>query len=378
MKIGILTLRLRTNYGGILQNYALQTVLKKMGHEPITMKYSIRMSPINKMLSIVKRFYLNIFEEKKLPIKAWPSIKEYDVITQNTSYFVNKYISTTNSVPIRRIGRLGTNFKAIVVGSDQVWRPKYAKKIEEFFLKSFQINNIRKIAYAASFGTERWEYTSKQTEQCAKLAKEFDCISVREDSGVELSRKFFGVDSTHVLDPTMLLDKEDYIRLVELEKMERFKDSLFVYVLDQSKEKERIVHVVSEELGINPFFVMPEDNFANVGSEYIDQCIFPPVTAWLRGFMDASFVVTDSFHGMVFSIIFNKPFIVIANEERGLNRFTSLLGIFDLENRLVFPSQTAVRDLIRMPIDYIKVNSIKKIEQRKALDFLQNALRDRD
>lgn len=377
MKIGILTLRLRTNYGGILQNYALQTVLRRLGYEPVTICYSIRDSYISKILSIGKRLFLKVFRKKNILIRAWLFKREHETITQNTRFFVNKYILTTKSVPINEVGKLCANLDVVVVGSDQVWRPKYAKRIEEFFLKSLKRYNIRKIAYAASFGTENWEYTLKQTKRCARLAKRFDFISVRERSGIELCQEYLNVNAIHLLDPTMLLDKEDYICLVEQEKTKHFSDSLFVYILDRSKEKEKIVRAVSEELDVNPFSVMPEKHFADVGAEYIEQCIFPPVTDWLRGFVDASFVVTDSFHGMVFSIIFNKPFIVIANEERGLGRFVSLLEMFDLKDRLVFSLQTLTSELIRMPIDFVRVNLVKKMEQEKAACFLQNALRDK-
>ena len=201
------------------------------------------------------------------------------------------------------------HFDAYLVGSDQVWRPIYSYCLSNYFLDFTIGQHVKRIAYAASFGTSKWEFTEGQTTRCAALAKQFDAISVREDSGVVLCKKYLGVDAVHLLDPTMLLNKEDYIRLVEQEQIPSSEKKLMTYILDQSEEKQAIVRKISQTLSLSPNVVMPEKNFAQVGKKDIDQCVFPPVTDWLRGFMDAEYVVTDSFHGTVFSIIFNKPFV---------------------------------------------------------------------
>jgi len=104
--------------------------------------------------------------------------------------------------------------------------------------------------------------------------------------------------------------------------------------------------------------------------------IFPPVTQWLRGFMDAKYVVTDSFHGVAFSIIFNKPFIAIGNKERGLARFTSVLKKFNLEERLVLTESELTQEKIDAEIDFGKVNEIKKMKQEYAFEFLHKPLKD--
>ena len=100
------------------------------------------------------------------------------------------------------------------------------------------------------------------------------------------------------------------------------------------------------------------------------------MTEWLRGFRDAEFIVTDSFHGTVFSIIFNKPFIAIGNESRGMSRFQSLLKMFGLEDRLVFRSEQVNRELINRPIDYHKVDELLESYKRFSLGFLTKALNE--
>lgn len=367
MRICILTQPLQTNYGGLLQAYALQTVLKRMGHEVWTEDRKYPVCPIRrfiaKMLSPVRGVY-------------YPTKYQNRIISQFTDSFIHKNINTTDPV-ITKTKEVFQKyqFDAYIVGSDQVWRPLYSSYIPNYFLDFTVGEKVKRIAYAASFGTSEWEFTPKQTMLCASLLKAFDAVSVREDSGVNLCKQYFGVDAVHLLDPTMLLDKCDYTQLVELEKTPSFKEKLMTYVLDQSPEKQKIIRKVSKEIGHDPIVVMPDKLFNQVGSKEIDRCIFPPVTDWLRGFMDAEYVVTDSFHGMVFSIIFNKPFIVIANKDRGLDRFTSLLNKFGLQERLVYSFDDVTDELIHTPIDYKYVHQILEQEKEKARSFLINELR---
>ena len=125
-------------------------------------------------------------------------------------------------------------------------------------------------------------------------------------------------------------------------------------------------------MGLTLLEVMPEEIF-NKHTKDISKCIFPSVSKWLAGFRDASFVVTDSFHGTVFSIIFNKPFISIANKKRGVSRFTSLLKIFGLENRLI-SSREEISDHLLDGIDFDRINDIKEEWQKKSLGFLKDNL----
>ena len=101
-------------------------------------------------------------------------------------------------------------YDAYVVGSDQVWRPNYNPFMKAMFLGITEREDVKRIAYAASFGTSKWEFSPQMTSECAVLAKKFDMITVREKSGVDLCREYFGVEATWVLDPTMLLNREDY------------------------------------------------------------------------------------------------------------------------------------------------------------------------
>lgn len=370
MKIGILTLPLHSNYGGIIQAYALKTVLERLGHEtffiehinlprqlPLTIRYFV----------YLKRYIIKHILKKKIIVrydKYAQNIYKYNM--KGTLPFINKYIQ--NSIlNIRNINF--SQIDAVIVGSDQVWRTAYASPIEKFFFNFLGEvhSNIKKIAYAASFGTDNWEYTPQQTERCAKLAKQFDLITVREDSGIKLCKKYLGVNAWLVLDPTLLLEKEDYVRIIIAENTPKFNGNLFAYILDDSSQKREFVKNIATQQELKPFSIIPTNK------EIKDGKLFPCVSLWLRAFQDADFVVTDSFHGCIFSIIFNKPFIAIGNKDRGQARFVSLLKLFELQNRFV--DITRLSTLPHMnAIDWGKVNTIKNQMKKKSIELLTSRL----
>lgn len=333
MRIAILTLPLHTNYGGILQAYALQTVLERMGHEvclvekrrkPVTLP--LWKAPLvygKRILKNAKGSPFPLFYEQKVN-------REEPFVRQHTDKFICRYIKRRIVGDFSEINE--SDYDAIVVGSDQIWRPKYFNdNIERAYLDFTEGWNVRRIAYAASFGTDEWEYTRAQTRRCGRLLKRFDAVSVREASGADLCREHFGVEAKTMLDPTMLLEKEDYIRLFENANTPKSNGTLLNYILDDTPEKTALTNRIAKERGLVPFRVNAKSDI----NLPIENRIAPSVEQWLRGFYDAEFVVTDSFHACVFSILFNKPFLVVGNQKRGLSRFISLLGTFGLEDRLI-------------------------------------------
>lgn len=339
MKIGILTLPLHTNYGGILQAYALQTVLERMGHEVVVISRNFNLKKYPPLwrfpFSITKRCIRKYLLRQNVDIfSEYHQNKTYKIISQHTQKFIEEHIHT---LVIDKLEDLNEkDFDCIVVGSDQVWRKKYftyhyATTIDNAYLAFAKNWKIQKLVYAASFGTEDWEYNEEDTKKCKDLIKQFQAISVREDSGVHLCKEKYGVKAIQLLDPTLLLQKEDYINLFK-EKTEPSPGNLMVYILDENKETDQIVSKVIKQTKLRPFrTVAKKASQTNI----IEERIQPPLEAWLRGFYDAEFVLTDSFHACVFSIIFNKPFLVIGNESRGMVRFSSFLKQFDLEDHLI-------------------------------------------
>lgn len=377
MKIGILTLPLHTNYGGILQAYALQTVLERMGHEVVVFDTPNKATypPLWKLpLSFGKRILLKCMGRGNRIFQERYSNKVRSVVARYIQQFVDDKIHRKVFIKFSRLN--ANDYDAIVVGSDQVWRMIYfvpmwrMQPMENAFLAFTQGWNIKRISYAASFGTEEWEYTKEQTQLCKEALQKFDAVSVREENGVKLCKQYFDADALHVLDPTMLLAAEDYIELFKQKQTPKSNGTLLNYVLDETDEINQLIQKVASEKKMNPFAV--NNPFECDESKPLNQRIKQSVEAWLRGFYDADYVITDSFHACVFSIIFKRQFVVVGNKSRGMARFESLLKMFCLEDRLVDEKT----DIVALqPIDYDKVYTLYDKWKEKSFQFLSANLK---
>ncbi len=381
MKIAILTQPLRTNYGGILQAYALQTVLQRRGHEVVIINREYQDYPSIKLLclrvgailkSIIRRYILG--KKEYIIMNPFSSLFRTKWDGYIVQPFVKKKVCQSpeirNSESMRRYFAK-EKFDCYIVGSDQVWRSCYSPCITDFFLKSVpDESNARRIAYAASFGTDQWEMTSFETEECAHLAKMFDAISVREESGVSLCKQHLGVDAVHLLDPTLLLDVEDYIKLFNESGVPKSSGNLFCYVLDKNPVVDNIINILEED-GFTPLYA----NLDTTPTIENPRPVQLTIEEWLRGFYDADFVVTDSFHACVFSILFRKPFVVYGNIGRGLSRINSLLKIFTMEGRLVSSADEFIdkKEHFLSLIDEAILNIALDSWRRKSQKFISRA-----
>lgn len=335
MRIAIITLPLIGNYGGILQNYALQTVLKRMGHtvETITLPWELQQPWWRKPLAYGKRSIDKyVLRRRKMPVfyEQWYN-RTLPILVHDMWNFVEEHIHTRRIENFTDISE--GEYDAFVMGSDQIWRPMYSyRPIMNAYLDfAKDWKNTKRLAYAASFGTDQWEYSELQTRQCTALAALFDGISVREEAAVRLCREHLHCEAVHVLDPTMLLAAEDYVALLKDKKLEAPRGELLTYVLDETPEKARIIEKVANHF---QYAIYRANSRFEDWTAPLTERKQPPVEQWLKDFQDAKFVITDSFHATVFSILFGKPFIVIGNKARGLSRIDSLLKMFGLEKHL--------------------------------------------
>lgn len=334
MKIAILTQPLRFNYGGILQNFALQTVLKRMGHEVVTLdpkryRYTWCQYIRYSLQHLIGRYIKG--HKHTVVLEEWNRDKPIRTMGRNTFSFIDHNIKRREYSDLSQDIH-SKDYDAYIVGSDQVWRPEYNPNLLNMFLDFTSGWDVKRVAYAASFGVDTWSQPHEVTVKCSDLFKNFNWISVREDSGVTLCRDVFDVEATHVLDPTLLLTKEDYISMLKLNKVKKSEGNLLVYILDYTNEKEKAIKQIAEEKNLVPFRV--NSDYENYNAELYDR-IQPPVEQWVRGFYDADYVVTDSFHACVFSIIFRKPFVLFANKDRGLSRFHSLWKQLSLNEGMI-------------------------------------------
>lgn len=379
MKIGILTQPLHYNYGGLLQAFALSTQLKSMGHNPIIInREGSRSTWVRRKAYVLKNKILKNRSILRLLLNKY----QRGIITEETEAFKKKYISNrtkliTKDNDMHKLTKMG--FDAYIVGSDQCWRPRYSPNIRNYFLDfAFNQKNIKRIAYAASFGVNEWEFDEEDTKICRNLLSCFDGISVREDTGVDLVSRYLGrEDAVHLIDPTMLLTVDQYMSIINQGNTTPADGNLYLYLLDKTDHKDKFVQDMANKMGLIAYDSMPKkrlglEDISNANA--IDFAYISPAK-WLRGFQDASFVITDSFHGTVFSIIFNVPFIVIGNQERGIARFSSLLKMFHLEDQLIInPSLTSIQNINFFDIDWSNVNNILERERSRAVDFLKHHL----
>lgn len=350
MKIAIVTQPLFSNYGGLLQNWALQTILRREypGADVVTFDQIDSIAPLYLRLASAAKHYLT-------GGKSAPSHTKFDEFREKNIKATTKARSTKDFV------RLDKKYTpdVYIVGSDQVWRPSMVFNLYANFL-SFTKSAI-KIAYAASFGVNTWEFTSKQTSRCRGLIKQFTAVSVRENDGIRLCGDYLECKAQHVLDPTLLLDASDYETLLPKSKVNAFR-YVFTYILDTDSRKRVIV----KELVGN----QPERNAAHDLNGLMPQDR-PSVEDWLSLIRDSEMVICDSFHGAAFSIIFNKEFYILANPNRGNSRLISLLSLFGLEDRII----TSMADAKALsPIDWAKVNKRRKELIADSLSFLHSAL----
>ena len=373
MKIAVMTQPLGKNYGGIMQAYALQKVLKDMGNQVVTIDYNNK-SPsfLYGKARLAYRLAKKVTGRRKAPINLESHINQ---LTEGNRKFIDKNIAQSeyidNDKNLKKYFKKN-RYDAVIVGSDQTWRPKYSPNIYNFYLHFLKgKKNIKRIAYASSFGVGSWEYSVEETKKCSKLAASFDAISVREQSGIELCKKYLGVESEFTLDPTLLLEKQDYLNLIGDRYKKGKSEGVYTYFLDKNEDKLAAAQYIADELSTHTYNCQAKRSFDDLSSNDLEDYRMPALQDWLASFANAEFVVTDSFHGMVFSIIFEKPFLVIVNKERGAARFESLLTKIGGLEHLVY-DLTKI-DGIKNHINHISIldkGSLTTLKQH-SLDFIR-------
>jgi len=347
MNIGILTLPPHLNYGGILQAWALQTILQQMGHTVSVLRLKNNYLDI-RYLRLLRYVLMRIFREKEpgMPIDRF-------VLTRLNLLTVND---------IEEI--YGLKFDYIVVGSDQIWKKDYFKYLwanKDATLAFLPDINVKKISYAASIGSDEWDFDERETKIIKKSLSDFKGISVRELSTVELLYKHTGIMASWVLDPTLVLSKEYYLKLISKDT-KNVKSKTVSYILDPSDESANLL----TKLSFKEKNAIVELNHVNVNGEKLS------IQSWLKHIANAKIVLTDSFHGCVFSIIFNKPLIFLINSKRGANRFKTLIDIFGIEKNLVSAEQPYNESFsYELPGDI--EDKLTKYRD-KSLAFLKNSL----
>lgn len=325
--VAILNLWHTHNYGAILTAWALQTVLLKMGYNPTLVKNDYWCGKSN---------WRDVFSDFESELYAIDDLKD--------------------SNDLKRLNLYHDNF---IVGSDQVWRYLYTWRDYKNYFLSFVNQNKRKIAYAASFGIKEHEGPLGVQQEISNYLKSFCAISVREKSGVDICRDTFSVQAQAVFDPVFLLKTEDWNYLLQKSTVDISKTCLTYFLYEDAVIKKSIERILHEE------------KLSRSSIKICDTTVYD----FLKSIKTAKKIMTDSFHGICFAIIFQKDFICVnyKNQTRGEERLLSLLSDLGLLDRMFYNLEEV--DWAKIPpIDYDKVNLIIKQKRTEGLDFLIKAL----
>jgi len=322
--VAIFSLFYTNNYGAILTAYSLQTILLKLGYNPYIIGEAIEKNSFTQFINE------NIF-----------------------SGGINGF-----NVNINKLKALNKYYDNFVVGSDQVWRYHIEETYMINFL-SFVEKNKNKISCASSFGVDHWEGSRKLIRKIRKYIKSFNKITVREKSGVNIIRNTFKADAKAIFDPIFYLKNNDWNKLLDQSTLNLSTSSL-IYILDGSEKITNQINSILEKVNLNHQY------WINIGNSTIYD--------FLKGIQSSQRVITDSFHGLCFSIIFHKDFICLSNKKRGEERFISLLSDLGLMDRL-FYDLSDVNWKKLPPINYSLVDKIIKQKRQEGIQFLKSNLK---
>lgn len=352
MRIGTITFHWATNYGAVLQAYALQQYLKKSGFETEIINYVPFKIKAREFLSNIKRLQINNLK------------KEYRI---NKFRNENMVLSRKKFHSNNQLYKYCNDYDTYICGSDQVWNEWFLRSSESKPNLSYYLNFVstgkKRISYATSFGA------NKLSDENANLVKpeleKFNNIGVRENTGKSIIENL-GLKAHLVVDPTLLLDVNEYNELIaDINIKDHYK--LFSYVLHTNQDIS---------LKINNYIF--DNFFNNKDKKYHNEPIGIP--EWLYALKNSEFVLTNSFHGSIFSIVFHRPFLVVPVEGSKMNdRITTLLKSVGLENRMIDDFNESIIDkLMNETIDWEKVDEKLKGMRKDSIEFFGNSLAQKE
>lgn len=356
MKIALLNLPVDNNYGGNLQRYALIKVLTDLGNDVthICLLFKATLPWYKYPFVYLKRIVLRFVLGKPISLRLEQEINDlYRKKLSTTLPFYESYVKHTkicyNIKDVKH--ECDGEFDLFIVGSDQVWRKDMGRSIGwDNFLFAFLPDSSKRIAYGISFGTEVMDYNIIEKRLFSRLYSKFKAVSVREKSALSLLERM-GCKSPLpqlVLDPTLLLYKEDYMALFyNIDTFTQTKDKIFCYILDMNEDVKDLILAKSNEMNMDIIVSGISNN--DVLS----------IQEWLKSIYDANYIITDSYHGVVFSILFNKQFLFCGNKRRGNTRVASICELL------------AINEFT----DYEETNRLIDKYRQESFEFLEKSIK---
>ncbi len=371
-KIGIISIHYGVNFGSALQAMAMYKYLSGIDSE-------LSIEVIN---YIPSRFTIKSRLERvftggiSATIHKLVRFMRFESNNNKYKRYLRKNIVI--SPPLYSMEDLKTryeNYNLLVAGSDQIWNSDYNQGVDPVYFLQFASIGTQKIAYAASSGKD--DYNEDEWKSITAYLSDFRAISLREKSLVSLFSNRGITDCSFVLDPTFLLSKDEW-RKYEKEVKKCPQDYLLIYYLDvEGKDIIRLANRIAKERGLKTVLIMNGQSGKTLKSydvDYIAHNITPDSYIWL--FRHASFVVTNSFHGVAFSINMERQFVALRREKYN-SRLDSILSTMDLLDRYVNEDSFEMNDT-RRDIDYEVVNKKKAIILNESKAFIDGLLGEKD
>lgn len=360
LKVGVITFHRAINYGAVLQMYGLQKKLESMNIEACVIDYRCK--------------YMEQKYDSKHRLSIKNHIKNIPLLIKKRNYtkkkilfrnFVEKYCKKSDMCcNLDELKNVEKQLDFIITGSDQVWNNNITNLDYTFFL-DFVEESKKKISYAASFGLS--EISSELEKQYKKMLKSFNSISVRENIAQKLVKKL-GVEAEIVVDPVFLLSKNEWTKLVTTNNYK--KPYILIYSFKGDKYLVSQAKILAKKFNCE-IICISETMKRKFGIKYIDNA---SPEEFISLIYHAKFVLTNSFHGTVFSIVFNKPFIVeLFENAKGRNsRIENLLFGLQLEER-IYSENMRIEQL--SDINYRNVEKILNKQISKSEEFLESNLK---
>lgn len=371
-KIGIITLNGYENYGNRLQNYALQEVLKNYGYSVDTIVFEeiVKDKEQNKLLKLKSKSIKELITSFKLRTINRSTYNSIKIRLEIFKEFTNKYINEVKYFVVDK-KKLHTNFEFnykydyFIVGSDQVWNPNFIDNEDIYFLRFTEKD--KRISYAASFGISELPLMYKNMYK--NVLKDMKYISVREEDGARITKELINTNVSVHVDPTLLLSKEQWLKVAVKAKNKPQNRYLLTYFLGgipdtYNKQIQDLARNNSLEI-INLGEILEKDTYRTGPGEFLDYIC------------DSSIFCTDSFHGAVFSILFERPFIVYPRQGSisMYSRINTLLDKFNLNHRKI---ENVKLDKEIMKVDFSETAKILQKERKKSDNYFKKALGSED
>lgn len=358
MKIGIITFFNYCNFGAALQAYGLSEALRSLGHEPVYLDYTCPF--------IGRPFGLDSLKKRGAVGYVYTAAGNVFYLPRHGLFrSFRERIPHTPPLTPANIGDWGDCFDRYIAGSDQIWSAKLTDFDRTYFL-DFVKDSSKKLSYSASFGGAGIQPGLQ--EEYRRLLGDFQAISVREDYGAKLVRELTGREAAVTLDPTLLLKQEDWAALAAPRR--KTWPTLLVYQLGFSGAVVQAARQIAAEKRVRVDYIpFPLGGF--VAGKY--QLHLGP-REWLAQFRDADYIVTDSYHGIIFAILFEKKFLVVADGQHKNQRVLSLLDRLGLLDRVI--SRGDRLPDIEAKIDYPRVRALLEEDRQRSIQWLREQLQE--